>query len=63
MNEIAAISTPRGTGGIGVIRVSGEKSIEIVNKIFVPFNKNTSILDLKGYRAKYGKIIKVARMI
>ncbi|MBQ3092882.1 MAG: tRNA uridine-5-carboxymethylaminomethyl(34) synthesis GTPase MnmE [Clostridia bacterium] len=63
MNEIAAISTPRGTGGIGVIRVSGEKSIEIVNKIFVPFNKNTSILDLKGYHAKYGKIIKNNKFI
>jgi len=30
---IAAISTPLGTGGVGVIRISGEKSFEIAQKI------------------------------
>ncbi len=30
---IAAISTPLGTGGVGVIRISGEKSFEIALKI------------------------------
>lgn len=30
---IAAISTPIGTGGVGVIRISGDKSFEIANKI------------------------------
>ena len=34
MSTIAAISTPIGQGGIGIIRISGEKSIEIINKIF-----------------------------
>lgn len=63
MDEIAAISTPIGIGGIGVIRVSGENSIEIVNKIFVPFNNNTKLLELKGYCAKYGKIVKNNKFI
>lgn len=31
---IAAIATPIGTGGVGVIRISGDKSFEIANKIF-----------------------------
>ncbi|MBR1754194.1 tRNA uridine-5-carboxymethylaminomethyl(34) synthesis GTPase MnmE [bacterium] len=33
-DTIAAIATPLGTGGIGVIRISGEKSFEIAEKIF-----------------------------
>lgn len=31
---IAAIATPIGTGGVGVIRISGDKSFEIAGKIF-----------------------------
>lgn len=33
-DTIAAIATPIGTGGVGVIRISGDKSFEIINKIF-----------------------------
>lgn len=33
-DTITAISTPLGTGGVGVIRISGEKSFEITDKIF-----------------------------
>ncbi len=32
-DTIAAISTPLGTGGVGVIRISGDKSFEIIKKI------------------------------
>lgn len=32
-DTIAAVSTPLGTGGVGVIRVSGDKSFDIVTKI------------------------------
>lgn len=38
---ITAIATPLGTGGVGVIRLSGSKSLEIAKKLFVPFSKNT----------------------
>ena len=31
---IAAISTPRATGGISVIRISGEDAISIADKVF-----------------------------
>ncbi len=33
-DTITAISTPLGTGGVGVIRISGEKSFNITEKIF-----------------------------
>ena len=33
-DTIAAIATPIGTGGVGVIRISGDKAFEIIEKIF-----------------------------
>lgn len=33
-DTIAAIATPIGTGGVGVIRISGDRSFEIIQKIF-----------------------------
>lgn len=41
---VAAITTPLGEGGIGVIQISGPKAIEIVNKIF----KCKKISDLRN---------------
>ena len=38
----------------GIIRLSGEETFKIIEKIFVPKNKNTKI---KGYNMKYGNII------
>ena len=31
---IAAIATPLGTGGVGIIRISGERAFEITEKMF-----------------------------
>lgn len=33
-DTISAIATPLGTGGVGVVRISGDKSFEIAQKIF-----------------------------
>ena len=52
MSTIVAISTAPGIGGIGIIRMSGEKSFEILEKIFVTNDKPIS-----GYTMKYGKIV------
>ena len=60
MDEIAAISTPRGMGGIGIVRVSGEDSLKIVDKIFVPYKfkeKNDGIQNMPGYSARLGKVV------
>lgn len=54
---IAAIATGNSAGGIGVIRISGDDAITIASKVFEPMNKNSSLLDLEGYRAKFGNII------
>ncbi len=54
MSTIAAISTAPGIGGIGIIRISGEETFKIIEKIFIPKNKNKEI---KGYNFKYGHII------
>lgn len=56
MNTIAAIATPLGQGGVGMIRVSGENAIDIVDKVFKPVS-GTSLADVPGYTAKYGKIM------
>lgn len=53
-NTIVAISTAMGNGGIGIVRMSGEKSFEILDKIFRPKNKDSFI---KGYQIKYGNIV------
>lgn len=53
-NTIVAISTAMGNGGIGIVRMSGEKSFEILDKIFRPKNNDGFV---KGYQIKYGNII------
>lgn len=53
---IAAVATGNAAGGIGVIRISGDKAIEIASKVFAPCD-NSSLTQLAGYRAKYGNII------
>lgn len=37
-DTIAAIATPIGTGGVGVIRISGDKSFDIIDKIYSKHN-------------------------
>ena len=57
MSTIAAIATATGVGGIGIIRMSGDKCFEIIKKIFKPINENLDINNVKGYTMKYGYII------
>jgi tRNA modification GTPase len=55
-DTIAAIATAIGEGGISIIRVSGDKALQIVDKIFKSKN-GTGILDMKPYTMKYGNIV------
>lgn len=55
MDAIVAISTAPGTGGIGIIRMSGEDSFRVLERVFVPKNKQ-SISQISGYTIKYGFI-------
>ena len=62
MSTIASISTAPGIGGIGIIRMSGEKTFEILEKIFKPKTEQ-KIEDIKGYTIKYGHIIENKEII
>jgi len=62
MSTIASISTAPGIGGIGIIRMSGEKTFEILGKIFQP-KTDQKIEDIKGYTIKYGHIIENKEII
>ena len=53
-NTIVAISTAAGNGGIGIVRLTGENTFKIIEKIFKPKSNNTEI---KGYTMKYGNIV------
>lgn len=55
-DTIAAISTPIGVGGIGIIRVSGKEAISIVDKIFKAANKK-SLTEVDSHTITYGHII------
>lgn len=55
-DTIAAISTSIGEGGLAVIRVSGDKSRELIDKIFKAKN-GKSLMDMKSYTMRYGHII------
>ena len=55
LSAIAAISTPLGTGGVGIIRISGKNSAEIADKIFVAAS-GRKLAQSKGYRAHFGRI-------
>ncbi|MDN5312692.1 MAG: tRNA modification GTPase [Thermoanaerobacteraceae bacterium] len=53
-DTIAAISTPLGEGGIGIVRISGEKSFDIARRIFSP---KSEIKNIKSRYLYLGQII------
>lgn len=54
MDTICAIATPRGKGGISVIRVSGPEAFTITKKIF---SSKKDIEKAEGYTIVYGNIV------
>lgn len=53
-DTIAAVSTPQGTGGVSIIRISGADSFNIAKKIF----KGTkNFMDMKSHTISHGFII------
>ena len=52
---IAAISTANGVGGMGVIRISGEKAGQTAEKVFRSVS-GKKVTEMKGYTASFGKI-------
>ena len=53
MNTICAISTPYGSGGIAVVRVSGASAIQIVDTLF---HGRKSLMEAAAYTVHFGEI-------
>ncbi|MDQ3655429.1 MAG: tRNA uridine-5-carboxymethylaminomethyl(34) synthesis GTPase MnmE, partial [Chloroflexota bacterium] len=57
---IAAIATPAGEGGIGVVRVSGADAATIASRVFLKMGRAPATLDLataESHRLHYGRIV------
>lgn len=52
---VAAISTPAGEGGIGVIRISGSDAINIADKVFKSVS-GKKLCEISGYTALFGTV-------
>ncbi|MEG1485291.1 MAG: tRNA uridine-5-carboxymethylaminomethyl(34) synthesis GTPase MnmE [Bacteroidales bacterium] len=61
--NICALATPQGTGAIGIIRLSGKDTIDIVDSVFVPVFKENKPTPIKlkvtpSYKMRFGSIFK-----
>lgn len=54
-DTICSISTPVGTGGIGIVRMSGSRAIEIAGRVFVRASGRDAVAG-RGYSIHYGKV-------
>ena len=57
MSVVAAISTPLAVGGLALIRICGEGSIQLADKIFSPYAKNLPS-QMAGHTCAYGRIVR-----
>ncbi|WP_069651081.1 tRNA uridine-5-carboxymethylaminomethyl(34) synthesis GTPase MnmE [Caloranaerobacter ferrireducens] len=55
-DTIAAVATAPGEAGIGIVRISGERAVEIVDKIFRAKNKR-KLSEFQERRLTYGYIV------
>ncbi len=62
MSTIAAIATPHGTGGVAVIRISGEEAIARADAIFRPIRGKSPLL-MEGYTCAYGHILRGSEVL
>ncbi len=53
---IAAISTGMNNSGIGIVRISGPQSFDIIKKIFVPY-KEKDVESFSSHTVHYGNIV------
>lgn len=56
-DTIAAIATALSDSGIGIVRVSGDEALEIVNKVFRNKYGRRSLLNYKSHTIRYGYIV------
>lgn len=57
MDTIAAVATPHGTGGLAVIRISGEQAIDRAQEVFQPIRGGMPA-EMAGYTCAYGYLMR-----
>ncbi len=62
MSTIAAISTGQAAGGIGIVRISGEKALFVADRIFKTVS-GIKLENLSGYKAAFGKVFYEEKLI
>jgi tRNA modification GTPase len=55
-DTIVAISTAIGEGGIGIVRMSGDRSLEVLSRVFRSA-RGKETMDMKSYTLRYGHIV------
>jgi tRNA modification GTPase len=55
-DTIAAVSTPAGEGGIGIVKISGEKALPITQRIFFPHRKRGNLSNRDSFNMSLGYI-------
>lgn len=56
-DTIAAVATAMSNSGIGIIRVSGQEAVSVVDKIYVDKNGNNILNHVKSHTIHYGFIV------
>lgn len=56
-DTIAAISTPKGEGAIGIVRISGEQARAILQRIFIPHRNINGPFLFEAHRMIHGSIV------
>ncbi len=55
METIAAISTPNAPGGIAMIRISGDRALDVAAAVFQPVGAQ-KVKEMRGYSCAYGYV-------
>ncbi len=53
---IAAVSTPSGAAGLGVVRLSGPEALTVADGVFRSVNTHKQLKTMSGYTAAYGHV-------
>jgi tRNA modification GTPase len=56
-DTIAAVATPVGEGGIGIVRISGRDALKVAAAVFVPASGGKSVCLLKSHTITYGRVV------
>ena len=62
-DTICAVATPPGMGAIAIVRISGEKSLEIVLKHFVSINSELSTKNILSHHLYFGEIMNEGKVL